>query len=89
MKYDIFSSVPPAMPKPGKGTEIIHLITSQVSSEMKNAIAPTIFPPLARTLRCCCKDFAFFLQGVCDVVARTSRCFNRQHPSTLNIKIYF
>jgi len=51
MKYDIFSGSAPAMPRPGKGTEIIRLITSQVSSEMKNAIVPTPFPAFASHLQ--------------------------------------
>lgn len=51
MKYDVFSGCAPAMPKPGKGTEIISLITSQVSPEMKNAIVPTPFPAFASLLK--------------------------------------
>lgn len=51
MKYDVFSGCAPAMPKPGKGTEIIRLITSQVSPEMKNAIVPTPFPALASHIK--------------------------------------
>jgi len=35
------------LPELGKGTEIIRFITSQVSSEMKNAIVPTPFSAFA------------------------------------------
>lgn len=47
MTYDIFSSTMPAMPKPGKGTEIIKLLLSQVSKDMHEAIIPQAFPPLS------------------------------------------
>lgn len=47
MKYDIFSGSVPAMPKPGKGTEIIRLYTSQVSPEMREAITPMPFSAFA------------------------------------------
>lgn len=47
MEYNLFSGSAPVMPKTGKGTEIIALITSQVSSEMRQAIAPMTFSALA------------------------------------------
>lgn len=51
MKYDIFSGSAPAMPKPGKGTEIISLYTSQVSPEMREAITPMPFSAFASHLQ--------------------------------------
>lgn len=51
MKYDIFSDVAPAMPKPGLGTEIISLYLSQVSLEMRQAIAPMPFSAFASHLK--------------------------------------
>lgn len=51
MTYNIFDSSAPAMPRFGKGTEILRLITSQVSAEMKEAIVPTPFPALASHLQ--------------------------------------
>lgn len=51
MIYDIFSPYAPAMPKPGKGTEIIRLYLSQVSPEMREAIAPMPFSALASHLQ--------------------------------------
>lgn len=51
MKYDIFSSSAPVMPKPGKGTEIIRLYTSQVSPEMREAITPMPFSAFASHLQ--------------------------------------
>ena len=51
MVYDIFSGGAPAMPKPGKGTEIIRLYTSQVSPEMREAITPMPFPAFASHLQ--------------------------------------
>ncbi len=47
MTYDIFSGSAPAMPKPGRGTKIIKLITSQVSPEMREAVTPTLFDAAA------------------------------------------
>lgn len=61
MKYDIFSASAPAMPKVGKGTEIIQLYTSQVSPEMREVIAPMPF-----------SAFASHLQGV-----KVMYCSNR------------
>lgn len=51
MKYDIFKESAPAMPKPGKGTEIISLYTSQVSPEMREAITPMPFSAFASHLK--------------------------------------
>lgn len=51
MRYNIFSNNPPAMPKPGKGTEIIKLYTSQVSSDMREAITPMPFSAFAAHIK--------------------------------------
>lgn len=51
MIYDIFSPYAPAMPRPGKGTEIIRLILSQVSPDMREAMAPMPFSALASHLQ--------------------------------------
>ena len=50
MKYDIFSNVAPAMPKPSKGTECINLLLSQASKDMREPLVPMIFPALAAHL---------------------------------------
>ena len=50
MKYDIFSNVAPAMPKPSKGTECIRLLLSQASKDMREPLVPMIFPALAAHL---------------------------------------
>ena len=47
MNYDIFSRTAPAMPKPGKGTEIVKLLLSQVSKGMQEPILPMTLPALA------------------------------------------
>lgn len=47
MNYDVFSRVAPVMPKPGKGTEIVKLLLSQVSKGMQEPILPMIIPALA------------------------------------------
>ena len=47
MNYDIFSHTAPAMPKPGKGTEIVKLLLSQVSKEMQEPLLPMTIPALA------------------------------------------
>ena len=44
MIYDIFSRTAPAMPKPGKGTEIVKLLLSQVSKGMQEPLVPMFFP---------------------------------------------
>jgi hypothetical protein len=46
MNYDIFSRTAPAMPKPGKGTEIVRLLLSQVSKGMQEPLVPMLFPSL-------------------------------------------
>ena len=38
MNYDIFSRTAPAMPRPGKGTEIVKLLLSQVSKGMQEPL---------------------------------------------------
>ena len=40
MTYNIFSNTAPAMPKPAKGTEIVKLLLSQVSKEMREPLLP-------------------------------------------------
>ena len=44
MIYDIFSRTAPAMPKPGKGTEIVKLLLSQASKDMYEPLVPMFFP---------------------------------------------
>ena len=50
MIYDIFSKTAPAMPKPGKGTEICKILTSQASKEMHEPLIPMSIPALASYL---------------------------------------
>ena len=47
MIYNIFSKTAPAMPKPGKGTEICKILTSQASKEMHEPLIPMSIPALA------------------------------------------
>lgn len=47
MKYDISKSVAPKMPNLGKGLEVLKLIASQVSPDMRQAVIPTVFPSMA------------------------------------------
>ena len=47
MIYDIFKRTAPAMPKPGKGTEIVKLLLSQVSKEMQEPLLPMTIPALS------------------------------------------
>lgn len=47
MKYNISTGIAPKMPNLGKGLEVVKLIVSQVSPDMRQAIVPTIFPSLA------------------------------------------
>ena len=47
MNYNIISRTAPAMPKPGKGTEIVKLLLSQVSKGMQEPILPMTLPALA------------------------------------------
>ena len=46
MKYNISKNTAPAMPKLGKGTEIVALLLSQVSKDMHEPLVPMIFPVL-------------------------------------------
>jgi hypothetical protein len=50
MNYNIFDSVAPTMPKPSKGTEIVKLLLSQVSKDMREPLVPMIIPALAAHL---------------------------------------
>lgn len=50
MTYDIFKSVAPAMPRPGKGTEFCKLLLSQASKEMREPLVPMAIPALAAHL---------------------------------------
>ena len=50
MTYNIFSSTAPAMPKPGKGTEIVKLLLSQVSKDMREPLLPMLMPALSALL---------------------------------------
>ena len=47
MKYDLFSNTAPAMPRPGRGTEICKLLLSQVSKDMREPLIPMAIPALA------------------------------------------
>ena len=47
MTYNIFNRTAPAMPKPGKGTEIVKLLLSQVSKEMQEPLLPMTIPALS------------------------------------------
>ena len=46
MNYDIFDRVAPAMPRPAKGTEIVKLLLSQASKDMREPLVPILFPIL-------------------------------------------
>ncbi len=46
MTYDISKATAPAMPKLGKGTEIIKLLLSQASKDMYEPLVPMLFPAL-------------------------------------------
>ena len=50
MKYNIFSSTAPVMPKPTKGTEICKLLRSQASFDMRETLVPMAIPVLAAHL---------------------------------------
>ena len=50
MRYDIFSSTAPAMPKPSKGTETCKLLLSQASKDMRETLVPMSIPVLAAHL---------------------------------------
>ena len=47
MTYNIFSRTAPAMPKPAKGTEIVKLLLSQVSKDIREPLLPMTIPALA------------------------------------------
>ena len=46
MDYNIFSRTAPAMPNPSKGTEIVKLLLSQASKDMRETLVPMLFPSL-------------------------------------------
>ncbi len=46
MTYNIFDRTAPAMPKPTKGTEIVKLLLSQASKDMRETLVPMLFPSL-------------------------------------------
>ena len=50
MKYDISKSTAPAMPRLGTGTELVKLLLTQVSKDMREPIVPMIFPVLGAHL---------------------------------------
>jgi len=50
MNYDIFDRVAPAMPRPAKGTEIVKLLLSQASKDMREPLVPMAIPALAAHL---------------------------------------
>ena len=50
MTYNIFDSKAPAMPKPSKGTEIVKLLLSQASKDMREPLVPMAIPALAAHL---------------------------------------
>ena len=45
-----FSSITPAMPKPTKGTEIVKLLLSQASKDMREPLLPMVMPAFAAHL---------------------------------------
>ena len=46
MTYNIFDRTAPVMPKPSKGTEIVKLLLSQASKDMREPLLPMFFPVL-------------------------------------------
>ena len=50
MKYNIFDSKAPMMPKPSKGTEFCKLLLSQASKDMRETLVPMAIPALAAHL---------------------------------------
>ena len=50
MTYNIFDRTVPAMPKPSKGTEIVKLLLSQASKNMREPLVPMAMPALAAHL---------------------------------------
>ena len=51
MRYNIFKTTAPAMPKPSSGTDIIKIMLSQASKEMKTVLVPMAIPALASRLK--------------------------------------
>ena len=50
MNYNIFDRTAPAMPKPSKGTEVVKLLLSQVSNDIREPLLPMTLPALAAHL---------------------------------------
>ena len=50
MKYEISKATAPAMPNLGKGTEIVKLLLSQASKDMREPLLPMSMPALAAHL---------------------------------------
>ena len=50
MKYNIFSSTVPEMPKPTKGTKICLLLLSKATFDMRETLIPIAIPTLAAHL---------------------------------------
>ena len=50
MKYNVFDSKAPAMPKPAKGTEFCKLLLSKASKDMREPLVPMAIPALAAHL---------------------------------------
>ena len=50
MDYNIFNRTAPAMPSPSKGTEIVKLLLSQASKDMRETLVPMAIPALAAHL---------------------------------------
>ncbi|MCR4591606.1 MAG: hypothetical protein K5672_00435 [Bacteroidaceae bacterium] len=50
MIYNIFDRTAPAMPKPSKGTEIVKLLLSQASKDMREPLVPMAMPALSAHL---------------------------------------
>ena len=59
MTYNIFDCTAPAMPKPSKGTEIVKLLLSQASKEMREPLLPMKIPALLAHL----SDVEFLYSG--------------------------
>lgn len=50
MNYNIFGNTAPAMPRPAKGTEIVKILASQASRDMREPLIPMSIPALAAHL---------------------------------------
>lgn len=50
MIYNIFGNTAPAMPRPAKGTEIVKILASQASRDMREPLIPMSIPALAAHL---------------------------------------